>query len=169
MRIELRQARFEDVGESLGNIDVVTIGRALHWLPRDRTVTLLDRLVRKGGWILVGGSHTSDAPINRWAATFQRIRRAWSFDPNEGRYRLRFRSWFSGSRFRRVGEVAVTLRRRVTIDDLIGRALSLSTCSPAKLGSKRADFERALREGLTPYVRDGVLREEIRAGVTIFQ
>jgi SAM-dependent methyltransferase len=169
MRMELRQGRFEDVGESLGNIDVVTIGRALHWLPRDRTVMLLERLVSKGGWILVGGSHTSNAPINRWAATFHKIRRAWSFDPHEGRYRLRSASWFSESRFRRAGDVAVTLRRRVTIDDLIGRALSLSTCSTAKLGRNRADFERALREGLTPYALDGVLHEEIRAGVTIFQ
>jgi SAM-dependent methyltransferase len=169
VRIELKPARFEDVADSLGNIDVVTIGRALHWLPRDSTLALLERLVAKGGWILVAGSVPSKAAINRWLKAFNTIRRAWSSDSAERRYLLRAEQWFAGSRFRKTGQVSVTLRRRVTIPDLVGRALSLSTTSPAKLGRKRADFERALREGLTPFARDGVLHEEIRAGATIFQ
>lgn len=169
VRIDLRQARFEDAAESLGNIDAATIGRALHWLPRDPTIAGLERLVSKGGWILVGGSITSEAAMNRWFKTFNTIRRAFSSDAAERRYLLRAKDWFAGSRFRKTGQVAVTLRHRITVAELIGRALSLSTTSPAKLGRKRADFERALHEGLKPFARDGVLHEEIRAGATIFQ
>jgi len=167
--IDLKQARFEEAGESLGSVDVVTIGRALHWLPRERTLALLDQAVVAGGWILVGGALTSKAAVNRWSKTFYRTVWEWSPELTSRRYLLRAERWFAGSRFRKVGDVAVTLRRRVTVEDLIGRALSLSTSSPARLGRRRADFERALREGLKPFAPDGALLEEIKAGVTIFQ
>jgi len=169
LTIELRHGRFEEIGESLGTMDVVTIGRALHWLPRKTTLAVLERLVAANGKIAICGSLTSDDAINRWAETFHRIRRAFSSDPHERRYRLRAEVWFAGSRFGKVGQVGVRLRHRVTLADLIGRALTLSTTSPAQLGRRRADFERALREGLRPYAPDGVLIEEIRAGAEIFQ
>ena len=169
VRIELLEARIEDVGENLGSADLVTIGRALHWLPRDGTLAVLDRMVAKNGWIAVCWSITSEAPINRWAGAFHRIQLPWSSDPHGQRYRLRPETWFDGSRFRKAGEIAVTQRRAVKIDDLIGRALSRSTTSPAVLGNRRREFERALREGLKPFSRGGVLHEEIIARATIFQ
>jgi hypothetical protein len=169
VRIELVQARMEEIEASLGSTDLVTIGRALHWLPRQATLAVLDRLLSKNGWIAVCGSLTADASINRWADTFHRIRRAWSSDPHERRYRIRPGAWFAGSRFRKAGEIVVTHRHAVKISDLIGRALSLSTSSPAVLGHRRRDFEKALREGLDPFANGGVLREEIIARATIFQ
>ena len=169
VRIELSEARLEEVGASLGSVDMVTIGRALHWLPREASLAIFDRIVGKNGWILTGGSLTSKGAINHWARGYHKILRSWASEPAERRYVLRAERWFAGSRFRKVGDVAVQARRRVTVADLIGRALSLSTTSPAKLGRKRADFEHALRQVLQPFARDGVLVEEIRAGVTIFQ
>jgi hypothetical protein len=169
VRIELLRARIEDIGESLGNADLVTIGRALHWLPRVRTLAVLERLLDKNGWIAVCGSLTSEASINRWRAPFNKTRRAWSSDPHERRYRISPEAWFSGSRFRKVGAIAVTERRTVKVSDILGRALSLSTSSPAVLGHRRRDFERALREGLEPFSNGGVLREEITARAILFQ
>lgn len=169
VRIELLQARIEDIGETLGSVDLVTIGRALHWLPREGTLAVLDRLLARNGWIAVCWSITSEAPINRWLATFNQIRRPWSSDPHERRYRIRPETWFSGSRFQEAGEIGITYRRAVKVSDIIGRALSLSTTSPAVLGHRRRDFERALREGLEPFAIGGVLREEIIARATIFQ
>ncbi len=169
VRIELLQGRMEDIGGSLGSADVVTIGRALHWLPRGATLAVLDRVVAKNGWIVTCGSLTSEASINRWAGTFHEIRRAWSSDPHERRYRIRPQAWFAGSRFRKAGEIAVTYRHTVKISDLIGRALSLSTTSPAVLGHRRRDFEKTLHDRLEPFANGGVLREEIIAGATIFQ
>jgi len=169
VRIEWLQGRMEDVGERLGSADLVTIGRALHWLPRERTLAVLDRLLCKNGWIAICGSLTAESSINRWAATFHEIRRAWSSDPHERRYRVRPNGWFAGSRFRKAGEIAVTYRHAVTVPDLIGRALSLSTTSPAVLGHRRRGFEKALREGLEPFAVGGVVREEIVARATIFR
>lgn len=167
--IELLQGRMEDVGGRLGSTDVVTIGRALHWLPRRATLAVLDRVVARNGWIVTCGSLTSEASINRWAGTFHEIRRAWSSDPYERRYRIRPQAWFAGSRFRKAGEIAVTYRHAVKISDLIGRALSLSTTSPTVLGHRRRAFEKALREGLEPFANGRVVREEVIARATIFQ
>ncbi|HUI81931.1 MAG TPA: class I SAM-dependent methyltransferase [Bryobacteraceae bacterium] len=169
VHIELIEGRMEEVGDRLGNVDVVTIGRALHWLPRQRTLALFERIVAKNGWIIVGGSLPSRASINRPAKVFYRIVRKWSPELAAHRYLLSAERWFAGSRFRKVGEVAIKVRRRITIADMIGRAFSLSTTSPAKLGRKRPHFEQALREGLKPFAADGLLFEEIRAGATIFQ
>lgn len=169
VRIELLQARMENIGESLGSVDLVTIGRALHWLPRDETLAVLDRVLAKNGWIAVCWSITSEATINRWAREFHRIQQPWSSDPHGRRYRLRPETWFDGSRFRKAGEIVVTQRRAVRIGDLIGRALSRSTTSPAVLGNRRPEFERALREGLAAFAIGGVLREEIIARAIIFQ
>jgi SAM-dependent methyltransferase len=169
VRIELLLGRIEDAGESLGSVDLVTIGRALHWLPREGTLAVLDRVLARNGRIAVCWSVTSEASINRWAGTLDRIQRPWSSDPHGRRYRIRPDAWFDGSRFRKAGEIAVAQRRVVKIEDLIGRALSRSTTSPAVLGSRRPGFERALREGLKEFAIGGVLREEIVTRAIIFQ
>jgi hypothetical protein len=57
----------------------------------------------------------------------------------------------------------------VTIPDLIGRALSLSTTSPAVLGERRLAFEEALREALEPVSVGGIFDEEVTAVATILR
>src|SRR5215813_1376116 len=37
----------------IGSFDIVTIGRALHWMERQPTLTLLERLVARGGAIAI--------------------------------------------------------------------------------------------------------------------
>jgi len=169
VRIELLQARMEEAGHRLDGADVVTIGRALHWLPHDRTLAILERLVTKNGWIVICGSLSAETSINRWRDAFHQIRRSWSSDPHERRYRIRPEAWFSGSRFRKAGQIAVPYRHAVKISDLIGRALSLSTTSPAVLGRRRPDFVKALRQALEPFENSGVLREEIVARAVLFR
>lgn len=42
----------------------------------------------------------------------------------------------------------VVIRKPITIDEIVGRALSMSTCSPEKLGSRLGAFEAELRAAL---------------------
>jgi flagellar basal body-associated protein FliL len=56
----------------------------------------------------------------------------------------------------------------VTIADLIGRALSKSNTSPEILAEGQAKFEAEIAAALEPFVRDGVLVEQIAARATIF-
>jgi len=53
----------------------------------------------------------------------------------------------------------VIVRRALTTEDIVGRALSLSATSPEKLGDKRAQYEADLRAGLARLSPDGQFTE----------
>ena len=151
-----------------GSFDFVTIGRALHWLDKTATLLVLERVVADGGCVAICNSAPSESPVNAWAAKFRELRRAWSADPDESRYRIDSDAWFAGSPFVKRDEVAVTQRHSLRMEELIGRGLSFSVTSPAALGARRAQFEFALRNALEPFAVNGVLEEEVVARASLF-
>ena len=62
----------------------------------------------------------------------------------------------------------MTQLRRVTIANLIGRALSRSNTSPEILGGGQTRFEAEIAPALEPFVQDGVLVEHIVGRASIF-
>ena len=158
--VELRliEARLEDLSESLGTFDLVTIGRALHWMDREGALRVLDRGVAAGGAIISCGSKMK---ANRWLSAYEGTRSAWASDRDKPSYQIDHDAWFAGSRFRVVDKITVCHYHRVTVDDLIGRALSKSNTSPEALGDRRRPFEAALSGVLKPFAANGFLDEEI--------
>jgi hypothetical protein len=163
----LRLGRIEDfsAGESF---DLVTIGRALHWLDRQSTLEVLGRIVSMAGRVLVCGSTSIETPKTPWLKRYQEICRLWSEDPERRRYRLEARDWFAGSPFRKLDSVSVTRTQQVNVADLIGRALSKSNTSAAFLGERQAKFEAEIRAALEPFSQHGELQEEIVATAAVF-
>lgn len=149
--------------------DVITIGRALHWLERDATLAVLERiLVPNSGRILICRASSTEAPETPWVKPYEQVRRVWALGPEERHYRIDPKEWFAGSCFRVLGETSVAERRQVTVADLVGRALSKSNSSPDIIGKERARFEDEITAALEPFVRDGVLMEQIVAQATMF-
>jgi SAM-dependent methyltransferase len=169
VHIELIQARIEDLPADIGLFQAVTIGRALHWFDRDPAIAVLERMVEAKGWIAICGTRAHSAASQGWAGTFHDIRRAWSSDPDEKCYHINLEDWFRGSRFRKVEDIEVTDTHQVTIPDLIGRALSLSTTSPEVLGERRPAFEAAMQEALEPLSAGGMFEEQVTAIATILR
>jgi SAM-dependent methyltransferase len=169
VHVELIQARIEDLPADIGLAQAVTIGRALHWFDRDKAIAVLERMVDANGWIAICGTKVHSPVSQGWNGKFHEVRRAWSSDPDETRYHINLEEWFRGSRFRKVEEVEVTEAQQVTIPDLIGRALSLSTTSPDVLGDRRSAFEAAMREALEPLSVGGVFDERVTAIATILR
>jgi SAM-dependent methyltransferase len=169
VRLELIQARIEDLPADIGTFDAVTIGRALHWFDRDEALAVLERIVAENGWIAICGTRAFGAAVHHWDGKFHEIRRAWSSDPDESRYHIDFEEWFRGSRFRKIEDVEVIESHQVTIPDLIGRALSISTTSPEVLGDRRPAFEAAMRDALEPLATGGVFEERITAVAMILR
>jgi SAM-dependent methyltransferase len=169
VHLDVMQARIEDLPEDIGVFQVVTIGRALHWFDREKAIAVLERIVDTNGWIATCGTRTHSAASQGLTGKFHEVRRAWSSDPDERRYHINIEDWFRGSRFSKREEVEVTETHRVTISDLIGRALSLSTTSPEVLGDRRPAFEAAMREALEPLSVDGAFEEEVTALATILR
>jgi len=167
VRLELIQGRIEELPAEPGEFHLVTVGRALHWFDRDRALETLDRIVAPGGAIAICAALSSRGPVNPWAAKFHEVRLAWASNPDETCYRIDFDQWFAGSRFHGVDRIQVIERRQITVRDLVHRALSMSTTSPAVLGDRRAEFEAAMAAGLEPFSTDGTLEETIVAGAYI--
>jgi SAM-dependent methyltransferase len=149
--------------------DVITIGRALHWLERSASLTVLERILAPdSGRILICRAASTETPETAWVKPYQEVRRAWASGPDEKHYQIDGKEWFAGSCFRELGETSVTERRQITISDLIGRALSRSNTSPDILGKGQARFKAEIAAVLEPFVQDGVLVEHIVARASIF-
>lgn len=167
--LSLLEGTVESLPESIGKFDLVTIGRALHWMEPRKTRSVIEHLVSESGAVLLCGSSPAKTSANAWLEAYDQIRKQWS-SPGEGpRYSIDAEQWFSGSRFRLLDRIAVRTIHRVTVDELIGRALSKSTTSPQLLGERRVHFEEAVAQALRPFAPDGNLDEEIEAAARIFQ
>jgi ubiquinone/menaquinone biosynthesis C-methylase UbiE len=149
--------------------DVITIGRALHWLERSATLRVLGRILApESGRILICRASSTETPETPWVKPYEHVRRAWASGPEEKHYRIDPKEWFADSCFRALGETSVAERRQVTIADLIGRALSKSNTSPEILREGQARFEAEIAAALEPFDQDGVLVEQIVARATMF-
>lgn len=168
IELTVLQSRFEDLPTSMGQFDIVTIGRALHWLNRDAALATLERIVRSSGFILVCGAPVSDSPQNAWLQHYKAVRNAYSTEKDETRFRIDFNNWFVPSRFRQIDHVAVSTLRTVRVSDLVHRALSMSTTSPEIVGARRPAFESEMQAALAPFAVNGFITEEIEARATIF-
>ena len=166
VQVRLIEGRLEDLSESLGTFHLVTIGRALHWMDREDTLRVLDRMVTAGGAIISCGSKVEPNP---WLKAYEGVRSAWAPDRDRPRYHIDHDAWFLGSRFRVVDGITVRHHHRVTIADLIGRALSKSDTSPEALDDRRYPFEAALKGVLEPFATNGFLDEEIVSVATVIR
>jgi SAM-dependent methyltransferase len=166
VRVRLIEGRLEDLPESVGTFDLVTIGRALHWMDRQETLRVLNRVVEAGGAIISCGSKME---ANPWLGAYEDVRSAWASEQDGQYYRIDHDAWFVGSPFRVADGITVRHHHRVTIADLIGRAFSKSNTSPEALGDRRHPFEAALRGVLEPFAANGFLNEEIVSIATVIR
>jgi SAM-dependent methyltransferase len=149
--------------------DVITIGRAIHWLERAPTLAVLGRILApESGRIMVCRASSIETPETPWVKPYRKVRSAWASGPREKQYRIHPEEWFVNSCFSAMGEISVAARRLVTVSDLIGRALSRSNTSPEVVAGGRERFEKAIEGILQPFVQDEVLTEQIVARASIF-
>jgi SAM-dependent methyltransferase len=149
--------------------NVITIGRAIHWLERAPTLAVLERILApESGRILVCRASSVETPETPWVKPYRKVRSAWASGPTEKQYRIHPDEWFADSRFSTMGEISVAESRQVTVADLIGRALSRSNTSPEVVAEGRERFEKEIEGILQPFAQDEVLTEQIVARASIF-
>ena len=160
--------RFEQFSTA-DKFDLVTIGRALHFLDREAALPVLERIVSDSGHILICEATSGKSPVAPWVTPYDEVRRSWVAETDVKRDRGLAKNWFAESCFVEGDTISVTERRQVTVAELIGRALSKSTTSPEKLGDRRAQFEAELTAVLAPFAQRGALEEEIVARAMVFR
>ena len=159
----------EDLPDDIGRFDVVTIGRALHWMDREATLARLERLVAPEGVILVCASFSATNERNPWLGEYNTARRAWSEESlwsesgSGGRTHRDLAGFFRGTRFHAADVIKVETSHEISVRDLARRVLTFSSSSPDVLGDKAEAMLRDVEQRLLPLSRDGWITEVVAA------
>ncbi len=140
--IDWIQGRAEDLPDGTGPFDVVTIGRALHWMDREALGPLFARLVKPGGAIVICGTSSARDGRNEWLDTYNEARRVWSderlwSEAGKGdRTHRELIAVLEPLGFHVAETVRVETTHEVSVSDLAQRVLTFSSSSPAALGDR---------------------------------
>ena len=145
------EAYGDDIDESWGAFDLVTIGRALHWLGG---APYLERLVPLTRQVALLGDRIADSEAH--SIVLEVAQEIAGERPHAPAFRVRFEDALAASAFSDVVDLSVDTVRTWTQERLIGWALSTSFASAERLGERREEFERALRERLAPRYEEKV-------------
>ena len=165
--LTLIEGKAETLPADIGTFDIVTIGRALHWMDRDQTLALLDRLVAPDGTIAVCASFSATDGRNPWLDGYNEVRRRWSpaqLWEEAGRGTRTHRdlpAFFRGSAFHPAELVSVETSHAVSVQDLTRRTLTYSSSSPDALGENVEAMLHEVEERLASFSRDGMIAETI--------
>ena len=140
--VKFVEGRFEDKAAGLGGFDVVTIGRAIHWLDPEPAQEALDRIVKPGGRILVCHASSADDGRNPWLQAFMQVRNRWRTErPAFDRDRF-----FAGGPFVPRRTIRVETAATIRVERLADRILSMSTLLAGAARRRRdRDEERHAR------------------------
>lgn len=165
--LALIESAAEALPPEVGAFDIVTIGRALHWMDRDLIGPLLQRLVAPGGVVLVCSARSATDGRNDWLAAYNEARSYWSGTTGRAHDRPALATIVADMRFR-IGEtITVEGRHELAASDLAHRVLTLSGSSPAILGDKADAMLHDVEQRLLPFSRAGLLREVVIANADV--
>jgi ubiquinone/menaquinone biosynthesis C-methylase UbiE len=161
VRLSLWQGGSYDLTPEMGPYRLVSIGRAFHWMDRAVTLKMLDRIIAPGGAVAFFHDAHPDVPENRWFRTLREVSDRYSRDAaihvteRKTSAHRRYEPYLFESAFTQLDGLTVTSRAEITLDEIVGRAYSMSTCAPARLGDRQDAFENDLRAALTPLATGG--------------
>ena len=147
------EGRFEDAAAKLGAFDLVTIGRAIHWLDPEPAQAALERALAPDGKVLVCGATSAKDGRNPWLEAFNAVRDRWKGD----RPSRDHETFFANGQFTRTGTIRVEATYTVPVERLVERVLSMSTSSTDRLGDEAPVMKSAMREKLAPFAADGMI------------
>ena len=167
--LRLVVGRAESLPEDIGTFDVVTIGRALHWMDPDPTRAALGRVVAPNGRILVCRASSVADIRNPWLGPYEAVRDAWTQKAGKRHYGRDPAVFFAGTRFRHDRTIRVEMEHMIALERLIDRVLSMSSSSPARLGDDVETMREAMAEALAPFARNGLVKEVVEARAEVFR
>jgi ubiquinone/menaquinone biosynthesis C-methylase UbiE len=152
------QGSSQDLDGKLGPFRLVVIGRAFHWMDRAATLARLEKIVTPDGGVAL--FHDAHPPVeeNGWFKILCDHQAQYRRDRRDGGHK-RYEPFLFASAFTEIDNLSVTIRQGLTVEDIVGRAFSMSSSSPQTLGAARNEFERALSAALREWSPDGKFTE----------
>jgi protein-L-isoaspartate O-methyltransferase len=167
------EGRAEELPADIGSFDVVTIGRALHWMDHKALGPVFGRLVAPGGAILICAAFSARDGSNAWLETYDVARRRWSDEDllsvsRKGEHAHRKPADVLGPLgFDVVETIRVEAAHEVNAADLARRVLTFSLSSPAALGDKADAMLADIEARLVSFSRNGVLKEKLISAASV--
>lgn len=165
VRLNLWRGGSYDLTPDMGPFDLVAIGRAFHWMDRMATLSMLDRIVTPKGAVALFHDAHPVLPENAWFKVlckvgdkFGRAQQSHVAERKALGHR-RYEPFLFRSAFTELDGLSVTIRQAISEDEIVGRAFSQSTTSPAMLGAEADAFEAELRQSLRALSPDGSFAE----------
>jgi SAM-dependent methyltransferase len=168
VRVSLQQGSSYDLGAHLGMFQLVTMGRSFHWMDRPATLEALSRLIVPDGAVALFSDSHLDVPANAWHQQFESILESYAQrDPGHARTERKGPSWLPheaillDSPFNRLERLSVIRSINTPVEQLIDRALSMSSTSPERLGPDLDTLVAKLRHALTEAAPSGNVQEVV--------
>ncbi|MDY0884305.1 class I SAM-dependent methyltransferase [Dongia soli] len=161
-----------DLGPHLGRFNLVSIGRAFHWMDRVETLRRLDQMIEPGGAVVLFDDKHPPLPENAWLGDFEALHERYS-GQDCGRRIRKGPDWLPHevvllkSAFPVLDRVSALDRHPLTIDRLINRVLSRSSTTSARLGEKTAAMAEDLGKLLAQWGKGGILQEVVETRALI--
>lgn len=146
----------EDLSPVKAPVQLVTIGRAFHWMDRVQTLADLDPLVSEGGAIALINDSVARIPLNAWWHAFNEVSRRYAVLDDYNQHRAS-EDWIpheqilDASAFSDLKRISVFQRHSWTYDRLIRHTYSRSGTTEALMGARKHEFEEDVRAALAPF------------------
>ena len=146
-----------------GSIDLITVGRAIHWFPAEPTKIEFRRILKPDGWLAVWSTPCTDRALHDALRTVETEEYGWNFALARFTPNVVPSSYFFGDAT--VQTITQPDVVRETFEMLLGRVSSYLATPPLD-HPKRASFERALRAVFDRHARNGVLTVPVATEIT---
>lgn len=170
--ITVRQGSSYDLGPETGPLKLAVMGRSFHWMDRAATLSALDQLIVPGGGVVL--FHDRNVAMTpAWRKIILGLAETFSPARSAERAKRKNQEWpthesvLLHSPFKNLERIGIVQERHLTIEDLVGRAFSMSVTSPQALGDQAAAFEAALRSALAEAAPDGRFSEIVESTALI--
>ncbi|MGF6721613.1 trans-aconitate methyltransferase [Paraburkholderia sp. GAS41] len=166
--IEYRLGSSYDLSPDWGAFQLAVVGRAFHWMDRPDTLARLAQLIVPSGAVVLFATSQPDDAATPWQAPYRALLDEYA-QTDPAREQRKSDSWESHesvllkSAFAALERVSIIERRRVTLDSLMARALSMSSLSRERLGSQLDELLERARQLLEPHAADGWLDEHVES------
>ena len=170
--VSFMQGSSYDLNPELGSFRAAVIGRAFHWMDRPDTLRRLDALLEPDGAVVLFGTSQPHDSSNPWLTEYRVLLDSYA-DQDPARAQRKTADWVShdnvllDSAFCHLESVALVERRRVPVQRLLDRPLSMSSLSRERLGGRLEELIEALRALVMPHARDGSVDEIVASNALI--
>jgi len=143
-----------ELSAEMGPFRLVAMGRSFHWMDRAAALAKLEQIVTPNGGVAL--FHDAHPPVeeNGWFKILCDAQAKVRGKRQSGGHK-RYEPYLFASAFQEIDNLSVTIRQALTVDDIVGRAFSMSAVSAHLSGPAREQFAQDLSAALREWSPDG--------------